>query len=71
MAEEMVTISKGIFFFGDGSGRGEDRKNIHNATIKGTYVISWEKPWQRNFPKRNAVGMNIGSDHKWTGEEVL
>lgn len=36
----MVTISKGIFFFGDGSGRGEDRKNIHNATIKGTYVIS-------------------------------
>lgn len=35
MAEEMATISKG-FFFVDGSGRGEDRKNIHNATIKGT-----------------------------------
>lgn len=34
MAEEMVTISKG--FFVDGSGRGKDKKNIHNAIIKGT-----------------------------------
>lgn len=33
----MATISKGFFFVVvDGSGRGEDRKNIHNATIKGT-----------------------------------
>lgn len=58
MAEEIIAISKGFFLVMEVEGARIGK--IYTMLLSKVLMLFHEKklPWHRNFPKRNAVGMN-------------